>query len=296
MHTVIDSRNYNPLVSIVIPNYNYAKYLRKCIESTLNQSYPNTEIILIDDGSTDNSLEIAREFSHVIRIITQPNMGVNAARNRGLAISNGEYVALCDSDDLWSKNKIALQVKELQSDPKVVLVHSSYHLMDECGKLIGFKQASYSGDLAIEFILKPSSALTGPPSGVMFKKIIDGEQILFDEQLKGNAEDWDFFRRICQKGTVKAISNPQLFYRVHPDSRASRNLETYYLGNTESLKKAILDPFYGWNYAMKFRFVFRFELSMAKSYLKTGYYFAGLKHLVKAYNPFNHYRFCKKSN
>ena len=293
MYTVTNSKTYNPLVSILIPNYNYARYLKQCLESVLDQSYSNTEIILIDDGSTDNSLEIAKEFSHGIRIIKQPNMGVNAARNKGIAISHGEYVALCDSDDLWSRDKIALQVKELQSDSKVVLVHSSYHLMDACGKVIGFKQASYSGDLAFEFILKPSSALTGPPSGVMFKKVIDGELILFDEQLKGNAEDWDFFRRICQKGTVKAISDPQLFYRVHSDSRASRNLKISYLGNKESIKKAILDPFYRWNYAMKFRLVFRFELSMAKSYIKNGDFFSGLKHIVRACHPINHHLLCK---
>ena len=278
-----------PLVSVVIPNYNYAHFLGQCLESVINQSYPNLEIILIDDGSSDNSINIAQKFGKSIQLLMQPNLGVNAARNKGIRFCNGDLIALCDSDDYWYIDKVLTQVREFQNDPNTVLVYTSYQTINMYGDRIDFDQADYTGDLSHTFILKPSQALTGPPSGVMFRKMIDGKLMLFDEKLRGNGEDWDFFRRICQKGEVKAISKPQFFYRKHPGSRFSRNMETFYLGNKESLKKAINDPFYNWNSAMKFRFVRRFELMVSKSFLKNRQFRASAKHFVKAYNPFNYH-------
>lgn len=277
-----------PLVSVIIPNYNYAHFLGQCLESVLNQSYLNLEIILIDDGSSDNSIGIAREFGSNIQLLIQPNLGVNAARNNGIRFCNGDLIALCDSDDYWYADKILRQVKEFQRDPTTVLVYTSYHTINMYGEKIDFHQAEYTGDLSRTFILKPSQALTGPPSGVMFRKVIDGELMLFDEKLRGNGEDWDFLRRICQKGKVRAVSEPQFFYRKHPGSRFSQNIETYYLGNKESLKKAMNDPFYNWNSVMKFCFVRRFELMVAKSYFKNRQFIASVKHLIKAHNPFNY--------
>ncbi|NMF56631.1 glycosyltransferase family 2 protein [Pseudanabaena yagii] len=104
-----------PLVSILIPIYNAENYLRETISSALNQTWQNIEIILVDDGSTDNSLEIAQQFaSPQVKIISQSNRGASAARNRALMEAQGDFIQYLDADDLLCHNKIALQIEMLK--------------------------------------------------------------------------------------------------------------------------------------------------------------------------------------
>ena len=90
-----------PLVSVVIPNYNYGQYLRQAIDSVLAQTYPAIEIIVVDDGSQDKSEAIVRSYGERVRLIAQRNQGVSVARNRGVQESAGEFVAFLDADDAW---------------------------------------------------------------------------------------------------------------------------------------------------------------------------------------------------
>ena len=99
----------NPLVSVIIPVYNVEKYLRRCLNSVIDQEYKNIEIILVNDGSTDNSLEIAisyKEKDKRIKVFSQENQGLSAARNMGLDKSHGEYITFIDSDDYVSKDYV----------------------------------------------------------------------------------------------------------------------------------------------------------------------------------------------
>ena len=98
------------LVSVVIPNHNGEKYIAECIDSVLSQTYKEIEIIVVDDGSTDESLEVLNGYSKRVRIISSMNYGVNHARNLGLLGSHGDFVAFCDSDDWWEPEKIARQI------------------------------------------------------------------------------------------------------------------------------------------------------------------------------------------
>jgi glycosyltransferase involved in cell wall biosynthesis len=101
-----------PLVSIIIPVYNSEIYLAECIESAINQIHSNTEIIIVDDGSTDNSLQIARNFENEkVRVLNQDNRGASAARNTGLKEAKGSYIQFLDADDLLSPDKIEEQIK-----------------------------------------------------------------------------------------------------------------------------------------------------------------------------------------
>ncbi|HZX58320.1 MAG TPA: glycosyltransferase family A protein, partial [Mucilaginibacter sp.] len=103
-----------PLVSIIIPVYNSEKHLAETISSALEQTWPNKEIIIVDDGSADNSLAIAKSFaSENVKVFHQPNKGASAARNKGIQEAKGDYIQFLDADDLLMPNKIAAQVKQL---------------------------------------------------------------------------------------------------------------------------------------------------------------------------------------
>ena len=115
-----------PLVSVIIPTYNRAKYLRQCIESVLSQDYPNLEIIVVDNGSTDNTPEILASFGNKIKCLKEEKGGASASRNKGLRAARGEFIAFLDSDDFYLPGKISLSVRKLQEDHSVSLVYTDY--------------------------------------------------------------------------------------------------------------------------------------------------------------------------
>lgn len=114
----------NSLISILIPCYNAQKWIRQAIESALNQTYPHKEVIVVDDGSTDGSLEIIQSFGDKIRWETGINQGGNAARNRLLELSNGEWLQYLDADDYLLPNKVAQQIQYLKENPDTDIVYS----------------------------------------------------------------------------------------------------------------------------------------------------------------------------
>jgi len=117
-----------PLVSIIIPAYNSEKYLADCIRSAIAQTWQNKEIIVVDDGSTDNSLHIARGFeADQVMVLAQENAGASAARNAGLRAAQGEYIQFLDADDLISPDKIAAQVKCLQGSSNQLAICKTVH-------------------------------------------------------------------------------------------------------------------------------------------------------------------------
>lgn len=111
-----------PLVSVIIPVYNGGSYLAEAIESVLTQTYTGTEIIVIDDGSTDGSPEIVRKFSPVVKYYYQSNAGTGAARNHGIEVARGSFFAFLDADDLWLQDKLSLQIAAFQDKSGVDIV------------------------------------------------------------------------------------------------------------------------------------------------------------------------------
>ncbi len=111
-----------PLVSVGIPVHNCERFLAEAIESVLAQTYRHVEVIVVDDGSVDHSADIAGNFGPRVRYCYQKNSGIGAARNRGLALASGELLAFLDADDCWVKDKLAMQVAALQTDPSLDMV------------------------------------------------------------------------------------------------------------------------------------------------------------------------------
>ena len=113
----------NPsVVSVVIPVHNGAKYLKQAVESVRCQRWPNLDILVVDDGSTDDTADVARSLGASIQLISQEQSGAAVARNRGVAEAQGKWLAFLDADDLWTESKLELQINTLQSDPSIDIV------------------------------------------------------------------------------------------------------------------------------------------------------------------------------
>ncbi|MDB5150381.1 MAG: hypothetical protein JWQ57_4401 [Mucilaginibacter sp.] len=122
---------YNPLVSVIVPLYNAERYVEQCINSILAQTWPNIEVIIIDDSSTDNSFVIAQKFeSEKVTLVRQPNSGASVARNHGLKLAKGKYIQFMDADDLLSKDKIEAQVNILNKNKDYIAVCGTVYFRD----------------------------------------------------------------------------------------------------------------------------------------------------------------------
>jgi glycosyltransferase involved in cell wall biosynthesis len=133
----MSTETLTPRVSIIIPVYQGDRFLAEALESVLNQTYINYEIIVVDDGSTDNSLEVLEHYFEKIRYVFQENQGVAAARNYGIKIAKGELIAFLDQDDLWLPDKLALQVACFDEHPELGIVHCGWQRVNAIGETLG---------------------------------------------------------------------------------------------------------------------------------------------------------------
>jgi glycosyltransferase involved in cell wall biosynthesis len=193
------------LVSVVIPVYNGERYLREAIESVLSQDHRPMEVIVVNDGSTDNTETVARRYGNDIMYIQQENRGPAAARNRGLQMSLGDVISFLDVDDLWSGNKLSLQLARLSDNPFGEIVLGLSQPM----KL----QAGEEGKAQFEKWYDPFCALL--LSAAVFRKSVFEKVGLFDETLC-YGEDTDWFMRAREMGVSMTIMEEvTLFYRRH---------------------------------------------------------------------------------
>ena len=125
-----------PRVSAIIPTYNYARYVAAAIKSVLAQSFKDLEIVVVDDGSTDETTETLRPFAERIRYIPQVHRGLAAARNVGIRVARGRYLAFLDSDDFWLPDKVSMQVARLDAEPAVGVVYCEAVLFDEASQTV----------------------------------------------------------------------------------------------------------------------------------------------------------------
>jgi len=180
-------------ISVIIPTFNRANFLFKTITSIINQTSKVDEIILIDDGSTDNTKQICEKFD--IKYIYQKNKGVSSARNKGIKISKNNWIAFCDSDDIWEKNKIEQQMKFHQANKDILISHTNetWKFNNKIIKKKKFQQKT-SGFCFLDNI---DSCKIGTSTLLVHKLILD-DVGYFDESLKA-CEDYDLWLRILKK-------------------------------------------------------------------------------------------------
>ncbi len=197
-------RNHQPLVSIVIPVYNREKLIEEALKNILSQNYPAIEIIVVDDGSTDGTESVVRQFPFDIRYFKQDNAGPGSARNRGIKDSTGELIAFLDSDDLWPENNLEMLVNEIMGDPGLDVVHGYAQLIEYRPEDSGY-----------EFRGSPDGGFGFYLGAGLYRKRVFAEVGLFDPELR-YGEDGDWYNRAQEmQRNVRRIDAVTLFVRRH---------------------------------------------------------------------------------
>ena len=220
------------LVSVIIPVYNAERYIGATVQSVLDQTYEDFEILIVDDGSPDRSIEICRQFTDPrIKIIQQHNRGVAAARNHGIRAAQGEYIAFLDADDLWLSTKLEKHVNHLESSESVGISYSYSTLIDANGIPLSLYQLPPTQNITpINFLLRDPIgsgsnlvAKSAVLAAIKFPAQIDGviSQSYFDEDRQLNpSEDTECWLRMAIKSDLKFEGIPEVLiqYRLHSGS------------------------------------------------------------------------------
>ncbi len=194
-------------VSVIIPTYNRASVLPRALDSVIKQTYKATQIVVIDDGSTDETQDLIKNKYSQIDFISQQNKGVSAARNIGIKTATSDWICLLDSDDSWQANKLEKQVQAITENPEYLLCHTNETWYRNGKILKQSKKHKKRGGHIFQHCL-PLCAIS--PSSVMIHKELFNEVGLFDEELPA-CEDYDMWLRICCRYPVlfidKALTN-----------------------------------------------------------------------------------------
>ena len=264
---------------VVIPTYNYGKYVSAAVESVLVQSREPDAIVVVDDGSTDDTAQDVAEFGDRVRYIRQENAGVSAARNRGVAESTGELIAFMDADDTWEPTKLERQAEIFERDPEVGLVHCGMREFDsDTGETIAMHTEGMEGDVADELLLWERPVINVSGSSIMVRREAFEEAGGFDTRMKCG-EDWDLCYRIARRWTVGFVPEPLVNYRSHA-AAAHRNVRDMEEGMGLFYEKAFAEG--GNVLRLKARALGNYHRVLAGSYFRSGGYGDFLRHAAKS--------------
>jgi glycosyltransferase involved in cell wall biosynthesis len=199
----IVENNKSPLISVIIPVFNGENFIQKAIDNILGQNYPAIEIIMVDDGSTDDSKKIITELEIDVRYFYQPNNGPASARNRAIKDVSGEYIAFLDVDDLWPENNLKLLLKELEQDKNLLVVrgHAQVFKTDENGNM--------------EFLGNPDESFPNYIGAGLYRKKAFNKVGLLDPELTFGEDD-DWYKRALELSTnIKRLDEVTLLVRRH---------------------------------------------------------------------------------
>lgn len=223
------------MISIIIPSYNHARYIGRCIESVLEQTHADWELIVIDDGSKDASNDIIASYRDKrITHLRQENQGAHNTINRGLGLAKGEFLAILNSDDEYYPQRLERCMAHFSANPADALVSTWIEIVDDESRTLGIKQAwanmepwpvrnrdrsfAATDDYALNALMSNFVATT---SNMVFRRELL-EEIGGMRNLRF-AHDWDFLLRVCSKYSCKNLEEPLLRYRIHQSNTISSN-------------------------------------------------------------------------
>ncbi len=213
-----------PLISVIIPNYNHTHFISNAIQSVLAQTYSNFEIIVVDDGSTDDSQAVIAGFGDKVHYIWQENQGLGAARNTGIRAAAGEFVALLDADDQWNPDYLENMILLTDKFSNAGVYYCCAQGIDDEGYLLPqkFGLNPNSTENTIKTLLKANFII---PSTVLIRRSVVVECGYFDQHNRGlhGCEDWDLWLRIAPDYELIGTDDCFVRYRIH-DSSLSANI------------------------------------------------------------------------
>jgi glycosyltransferase involved in cell wall biosynthesis len=227
-----------PLVSVIIPSYNRAKLVPETIKSVLNQTFQDFEIIVVDDGSTDNTYKTVSSFP--VKYIKQENQGLPNARNTGIRAAQGKYIAILDSDDCFFENSLEKRVEVMEKYPRVALVYSQILTMDENSQVTGMTYPPFKksylrdGRRELHDLLYVNHI---PASTVMIRRSSLDQVGLFNPTFIHGQEDLEMWVRLCAAYDSAFIAEPLLKLRIHSQRMTSQ----LNMGQFEKNHKLIID-------------------------------------------------------
>jgi glycosyltransferase involved in cell wall biosynthesis len=267
-------------VSVVIPTYNYGRFIVDAIRSVLDQTLPPSETIVVDDGSRDQTAAVVEAFGDRVRYIRQDNAGVGAARNRGVNESAGELVAFLDADDTWEPTNLEKQVARFETDEELGLVHCGMREFDsETGETTRFYLDGAEDGVADNLLLWEGPTIIGPGGAVTVSRKAFDRVGGFDTRMKVG-EDWDFCYRVARLFKIGFVAEPLVNYRKH-NAAAHRDVENMERGMSMFYEKAFAtnDPEI---LKLRRRAYGNYHKVMAGSYLHAGQMGKFLSHAARS--------------
>ena len=304
-----------PKISVIIPTYNRAHYINEAIDSALAQTYQNVEIVVVDDGSTDETRAVLKGYEDKIRYFYQGHQGVAAARNFGIEKSSGQYLAFLDDDDIWFQEMLEVQVAYLEAHPEVGMVHADILIMDETSDNPRPRERILAKGLPpeIEEPIAVRGDIRGPiPSGYILPELIIRNVImiqtavvrrscfnevgLFDQDSR-LSQDYHLWLRIARKFPIAYLDRPLAIYRIHT-TNMSRDRVSARKRHLEALKKVLrLNPEVFDDVGLDDHFAIRFKIAYwlfnQGSYIEARRYFSKARRIRPFHWPcYGYYLAC----
>jgi hypothetical protein len=212
--------NRGPKVSAIIATHNRAAYVTRAIDSALAQTWPDVEVVVTDDGSTDNTAEVLAGYGDRIRVVSQPNQGLSAARNAAIKASSGAFLALLDDDDEWLPERLAVQMPCMLDNPKAGLVGGGAVVIDAAGKPLPHRRPVRTGVEHVAFKAFFAANRINCPTALIRRSVMDSVGP-FDETLP-YAEDYDMWLRIAAGHQVIVVPQPVARYRIWQGNKSGK--------------------------------------------------------------------------
>ena len=209
-----------PKISVVVPAYNSQNTISETITSVLQQTFSDFELIVINDGSTDRTLELLSDVKDArLKVYSYPNGGLPTARNRGIVRATGEFISFIDADDLWTPDKLELQLQALQQNPQAGVAYSWTICMGNNGNSFhpGVSE-SFQGNVYPQLLV---GNFIASGSNVLIRREAIESVGYFDESLK-SCEDWDYWLRLAPKWEFVVVAKPQIIYRLSSGAMSSK--------------------------------------------------------------------------
>lgn len=277
--------NFNPLVSIVIPVYNGSNYMREAIDSALNQTYRNIEVIVVNDGSTDKTDEIAKSYGNKIRYFSKENGGVSTALNLAIENMKGAYFSWLSHDDMYLPEKIESQINILKDlEDKTTVIYSGYKYIDENNNILN--EVKLEKRFSLSELNKPLFSL--------FHEQLSGCTLLihvshfqrvgrFDASLK-TTQDYDLWFRILRDGTIHYDINCNVLSRVH--GKQAGLINSMHEKNCCELWMCLVDSISESEIKTSFSDRYNFLVEVYHVFLQLGYYKNFLLYIKAKFNTF----------